>query len=69
MSLLRVIRQKCTDCCGGVRAEVDRCTVTKCALHPYRMGRNPFRAKRVLTDEQRAAMAERLRAHRRSKSP
>lgn len=66
-SLLKVIRAKCIDCSGGSAAEVRECPVTRCALHPYRMGTNPHRAKRTLTDAQRAAMADRLRVAREAK--
>ena len=38
---LRAIREKCLDCCAGNRAEVKRCPVEKCTLHPYRMGHRP----------------------------
>ena len=40
------IRRKCLDCCCGDRSEVRRCHLTNCALWPFRMGRNPFRAER-----------------------
>ena len=33
------IREKCLDCCCGNRAEVRRCTATKCPLWRYRLGR------------------------------
>jgi len=29
--------------------EVKECTVKTCALHPFRMGKNPYRAKRVMS--------------------
>lgn len=44
-SPLRSIRAKCLDCSGGNRAEVRLCTVHRCALHPFRMGRNPNRRR------------------------
>jgi hypothetical protein len=40
--LLKVIREKCIDCSGDSLAELRYCPVTRCALHPYRMGRDPF---------------------------
>jgi hypothetical protein len=40
--ILQAIREKCIDCSGGSLAEVRRCPVTRCALHPYRMARDPF---------------------------
>lgn len=26
------IRSKCQDCCGGIKSEIGKCTVKKCAL-------------------------------------
>lgn len=34
----KAIRLKCLDCCCGNSAEVRRCDLKKCPLHPYRMG-------------------------------
>lgn len=43
-ALLTAIRQRCMDCCGNARLEVERCRITSCPLHPYRstsaMGKN-----------------------------
>jgi hypothetical protein len=39
-SILKILRAKCLDCCGGSRAEVT--AAVGCALWPYRMGKNPF---------------------------
>jgi len=61
--LTQVIRRKCLDCCGGVQDEVKKCTAVSCNLWAYRMNKNPFR-KRVLTDEQKQAMADRLQKAR-----
>ena len=57
---VKAIRMKCLDCSGGSRNEAERCQVKDCALYPFRMGKNPFRAVRELTDEQKQEMAERL---------
>ena len=43
VSPLRAIREKCLDCCGS-SFEVKSCTVTSCALYPFRLGKNPNRA-------------------------
>jgi hypothetical protein len=40
----RAIRHKCLDCSGGSPAEVRDCLVRNCALFPFRMGKNPWRA-------------------------
>jgi hypothetical protein len=43
MSVLgKAIRAKCIDCSCGQESEVRECTVTNCALYPFRMGKNPF---------------------------
>ena len=57
---LKALRARCLDCCCGSSAEVRKCTAVACPLWPFRMGTNPFRAKRVLSDEQKQTMAERL---------
>ena len=51
--VLSAIRAKCLDCSCGNSAEVRKCIATNCALWPFRMGTNPFRAP--LSDEQRMA--------------
>ncbi len=50
----KAIRAMCIECMGGLIAEVDRCTSTGCALHPFRKGENPFHklSKHNRTDEQ-----------------
>lgn len=58
--VLTAIREKCLDCSSDAPSEVRRCTVVGCALWPFRMGTNPFRAEREMSEEQRAAAAERL---------
>lgn len=66
-SPLKAIRLFCVECCGGSSNEVKLCPSEKCALHNFRFGKNPFRAKRELSDEQRAKAAERLRKAREHK--
>jgi hypothetical protein len=39
---LKAVREFCTDCHGGNRAEVRRCTSVGCSLWVYRFGRNPY---------------------------
>ena len=41
---MSAIRAKCIECCCGNAAEVRRCEIADCALHPYRSGHNPERA-------------------------
>ena len=39
---IKAIREFCLECAGS-RAEVKRCENEKCALFPYRLGKNPMR--------------------------
>ena len=64
---VKAIREFCLDCCGGDRSEVKMCPATKCALYPFRFGKNPYRAKREMTEEQRKAAATRLAEARQKK--
>lgn len=65
---VKAIRAKCLDCCGGLVSEVKLCPIRDCALYPFRQGRNPYRQKRELSDEQKEVMAERLRKARGAKN-
>ena len=62
ISPIRAIRAKCLVCSNGSYNEIKLCPVESCPLHPFRFGHNPNRPKRELTDEQRQALAERMRA-------
>ena len=42
---MTAIRARCIQCCVGQPWEVAKCTCTHCALHPFRMGVNPFNKK------------------------
>lgn len=63
---VKAIREFCIDCCGGSRDTVKVCPSVKCALYPFRMGKNPFRQKREMTEEQRKAAGNRLREARKN---
>lgn len=58
---VKAIRAKCLDCCAGQIQEVALCPSERCALHPFRLGKNPYRQPRQLSEEQKKALAERLR--------
>lgn len=59
--VMKAIKLKCLDCCGGSWEEVKNCQCKdNCFLHPFRLGHNPF-VSRVMSDEQRQAAADRLR--------
>ena len=57
-SPLKAIRAKCLDCCCEQLNEVKYCPASNCPLHPFRFGRNPFRAKRELTDDQKEVLRQ-----------
>ena len=59
-SPLKAIRAKCLDCCYDSANEVKLCVAENCPLYPFRFGKNPFRTKREMTDEQREAAKARL---------
>lgn len=40
-SALLAVRAKCLDCACGSDAEIRKCTLTHCALYPFRMGKRP----------------------------
>jgi len=42
---VKAIRAKCIDCCANQLAEVRRCHLTDCPIHPYRMGKRPKQMK------------------------
>ena len=64
MNPLRAIREKCLDCSCQQPIEVKECTVATCALYPFRLGKNPYRAKRVMSPEQIAKAKVNLMAAR-----
>lgn len=64
LSALKAIRAKCLDCSGGRATEVRLCPIKDCAVYPYRFGQNPNRTPRVLTEEQKAKLVERLQRAR-----
>lgn len=52
---VKVIRAYCLECCLNSPKEVALCPAAGCPLHPFRMGKNPYRAKAGVTEAQRAA--------------
>lgn len=57
---MKAIRAKCLDCSCGSSNEVKECPVKSCPLYVFRFGKNPNIPKRILTEEQRQAAAERM---------
>lgn len=64
---IQSIREYCLGCCLEDANEVKLCPDDECPLHPYRLGKNPNIKKRELTEEQKAAASERLKAARKAK--
>ena len=62
MTPVKAIRAKCLDCSGGSAKEVKECPVIACALHPFRLGRNPNR--KPLSVERKAQLSERFSQRR-----
>lgn len=63
MTPLMSIHANCKECVGGTKQDVFLCTGTTCKLYPYRMGKLVAKAprkKRILTQEQKEILKERL---------
>ena len=52
------VRLYCLSCCCESSMEVKLCPAIECPLHPFRMGKNPYRKTKTLTEEQKQRMAE-----------
>lgn len=63
---VKAIRAFCLECSCGSTAEVKDCRVQRCPLYPFRMGKNPYRQRREMTEEQKQALADRLREARKN---
>ena len=57
---VKVIRLKCLDCCCGSSDEVKACPCEDCPLWPFRFGKNPYRRKTEMTEEQKEAKRQAL---------
>lgn len=61
---VKAIKAKCLyDCCAGSQNEVENCSCTECFLYPFRLGKNPYRTPKVLTEEHKAKLRECLSKH------
>lgn len=65
--VLKAVRKKCLDCMRGSSNEVKLCPSHDCPLYAFRFGKNPYRTKREMSEEQRQAVAERFRKAREAK--
>lgn len=64
LTAIKAIRQKCGECSNWSDTEIRECPCIDCALYPFRFGKDPSREKRVLSDDQRKELAERLKLAR-----
>ena len=66
-SPLKAIRAHCIQCVGTYN-EIKECGGDgTCPLFDFRFGKNPYRVKRIMTEEQRIASIERLSNAREAK--
>ena len=63
---VKAIRAFCMECSCGQTSEVKSCPVHKCPLYPFRFGKNPYRQRREMTEEEKQALADRLKEARKS---
>lgn len=59
---VKAIHEYCLECCLNNPNEVRLCNASECPLWAFRLGKNPYRTKRELTEEQKAELAERLKS-------
>ena len=65
---VKAIGAWCLQCSGGSAKERHQCPVKHCPLFPFRLGKNPYRTGRAFSDEERAALARRLKENLARKS-
>ena len=63
---VKAIRAYCMECSCGQTSEVSACPVTKCPLYPFRFGKNPYRQRREMTEEEKQVLADRLKEARKN---
>lgn len=63
---VKAIRAFCMECSNGQTSEVTACPVYKCPLYPFRFGKNPYRQRREMTEEEKQVLADRLKEARKN---
>lgn len=59
---LKLIKWHCKyNCCAGVEKEWKECNNISCPLWVMRLGKNPNRKKRTITEEQKERFKERMK--------
>lgn len=63
---VKAIRAFCLECSCGSSAEVKSCPRTVCPLYPFRLGKNPYRQRREMTEDEKQVLRDRLREARKN---
>ena len=63
---VKAIRAYCMECSCGQTSEVKECPVVNCPLYPFRFGKNPYRQRREMSEEQKQVLADRLKEARKN---
>lgn len=66
ISPLRAIRLNCIECMG--EHNPSKCEITHCKLWPFRLGKDPYRKKRELTEQQKERLKDTLKKAREAKN-
>lgn len=66
INAMQAIKAQCLECCNWQRQEVVECSSPLCSLWPFRLGKTG--SKRVLTEDQRGALRDRMKALSMTKS-
>ena len=60
---LKLIKYYCKyNCCVGSEKDWRECNIKSCPLWVMRLGKNPNRKKRTLTEEQKKALQDRMKS-------
>ena len=65
---VKAIREFCLQCSGGSSKEVKLCQIETCPLYAFRFGKNPYRQRRELTEDEREVLRARLADARKSRT-
>ena len=57
---VKAIRKYCLQCSGDSPKEVRLCVIPECPLYPFRLGRNPNRKGRVLSEDEKQEIRDRF---------
>ena len=63
---VKAIRAYCLECSCGQTSEVKACPVYNCPLYPFRMGKNPYRQRREMSEGEKQVLADRLKEARKN---